>query len=382
MAPRDVVTSLSRTAVALAALMVAVSVTIGVSLMVGSFRHTVSAWMDQSLQGDIYIQTPSLQATQASTAPLHPEILEIAQRWPGVERVDTLRSATVDSIAGPLSVFAVDNPQFPERPFLVADGSPEEVWRAMEQGEVTVSEVLARRVGLPLHEGSITLFTDNGPREFPIAGVYYDYISNLGTVAMSDRTYREFWNDDSLTALALRLAPVADVDRVAEQLEEEYLDPALGLVTVRANRALREEVLRVFDRTFAITSALQLLVTIVAFVGVLSALLSVQLEKQRDLGILRALGLTGRQLWRLTMLQTGLMGSVAGLLAMPTGFVLSLILIYIINRRAFGWTLLLRVTALPFVLALLVAVMAALLAGVYPARRISRSAVAESLLFE
>jgi putative ABC transport system permease protein len=211
--------------------------------------------------------------------------------------------------------------------------------------------------------------------------VYYDYVSNVGTVAMYDATYRRYWDDEALTALSLRLAPGAEADSVAHALGES-LDASLGLLSVRANRALRSEVLRVFDQTFAITSALQLLATAVAFIGVLSALLSVQLEKQRDLGILRAVGLTGRQLWRLILLQTGLMGSVAGLLAMPTGFVLSLILIYIINRRAFGWTLLLQVQAMPFVLALLVAVSAALLAGIYPARRISRTVVAEALLFD
>ena len=125
-----------------------------------------------------------------------------------------------------------------------------------------------------------------------------------------------------------------------------------------------------------------MLATVVAFVGVLSALLSLQLEKQRELGILRAVGMTVRQLWSLTMLETGIMGAIAGLLSLPTGFALALILIYIINRRAFGWTLQLQVTLGPFVLAMLVAVAAALLAGVYPARRISRMAAADAIRFE
>ena len=99
----------------------------------------------------------------------------------------------------------------------------------------------------------------------------------------------------------------------------------------------------VFDRTFAITGALQILATVVAFIGVLSALLSLLLEKQRELGLLRAMGLTVRELWGLVLLESGLMGAVAGVLAMPTGLALSLILIYIINRRSFGWTLQMRV---------------------------------------
>jgi len=151
---------------------------------------------------------------------------------------------------------------------------------------------------------------------------------------------------------------------------------------VRPNQALRDDVLEVFDRTFAITGALQLLATVVAFIGVLSALLSLQLDKQRQLGILRAVGLTARQLWGLVMLETGLMGTVAGLLSMPTGYALSLILIYIINRRSFGWTLQMQAEPAPFIEALIVAVIAALLAGIYPAYRMGKMVTAEALRFE
>lgn len=116
--------------------------------------------------------------------------------------------------------------------------------------------------------------------------------------------------------------------------------------------------------------------------GVLSALLSLQLEKQHEFGILRAVGLTTRQLWQLILLETGLMGSVAGLLAAPTGYVLSLILVYIINRRAFGWTLQMLITPQPFVFALIVAVGAAVLAGIYPAQRMSRIEASDAMRFE
>ncbi len=153
-------------------------------------------------------------------------------------------------------------------------------------------------------------------------------------------------------------------------------------LSVRSNRTLRQEALAVFDRTFAITAAMQLLATTVAFIGVLSTLLSLELEKQRELGILRAVGLTARELWGLVMLETGLMGASAGLLAMPAGFALALILIYIINRRSFGWTLQLQLQPAPFVQALAVAVLAALLAGLYPARRMGRMAAAEALRYE
>ncbi len=108
---------------------------------------------------------------------------------------------------------------------------------------------------------------------------------------------------------------------------------------MRSNRGTRENALEVFDRTFAITIALQVLATLVAFIGILSTLMSLQLERSREIGVLRSTGMTRRQLWRLSLLETGLIGSVAGLLAMPTGLLLAIILIYIINLRSFGWTL-------------------------------------------
>jgi len=116
--------------------------------------------------------------------------------------------------------------------------------------------------------------------------------------------------------------------------------------------------------------------------GVLSALLSLQLDKQRQFGILRAVGLTVGQLWGLVALETGLMGAVAGLLAVPTGLALSIILIYIINQRSFGWTLQMQVEPAPFIQALTVAIIAALLAGIYPAYRMGKTITAEALRFE
>jgi putative ABC transport system permease protein len=127
---------------------------------------------------------------------------------------------------------------------------------------------------------------------------------------------------------------------------------------------------------------MQLLTTVVAFIGVLSALLSLQLDKQREFGVLRAVGLTIKQLWRLVLFESGLLGAAAGLLAMPTGFGLALILIYIINRRAFGWTLQLNLEAGPFIEAFLVAVLAALAAGILPTWRISKQAAADVIRSE
>jgi putative ABC transport system permease protein len=380
MAPRDVIKALSRTSVAIAALMVAVSVTIGVSLMVTSFRHTVVAWLEETLQGDIYISVPGLAANQSSGI-IDPRAISTVKGWPGVQRVDVLRSAAVDSPEGPVHIAATDNPTLvDERIFLSASGDPVALASALENGAVLVSEPFTNQYNISRPGDQVTLYTDNGPHAFTVAGIYYDYASSQGTILMTLSNYRSWWHDDALTAMSLRLSPGADVNLVATDLQQAVA-PVQQLL-VRPNRALREDVLVVFDRTFAITRALQILAMVVAFIGVLSALLSLQLERQHELGILRAIGLTARQLWALIMVETGLMGTVAGLLSMPTGFVLAWILVYIINRRSFGWTLQMQVHATPFLQALAVAVIAALLAGVYPARKIGEMAAAEALRSE
>lgn len=379
MAPRNVASSLSRTSIAVAALMVAVSVTIAVSLMVGSFRHTVIVWLEQTLRGDVYISVPSTTATQAF-GKIDPKALSLIQGWPGVARADTLRAVMVDSPSGPIHVDAINNPDLGGvRLFVWAEATPGAMWTLMQSDAVMVSEPFANQFSLR-RGSSLTLYAPDGPHTFRVVGVYYDYASSQGTVIMAQPVYRRLWHDDAITAASLRLAPNIRADAVTRELQDK-LGPIQRLF-IRPNTVLRDEALAVFDRTFAITGALQILATVVAFVGVLSALLSLLLEKQRELGILRALGLTVRELWGLVMLESGLMGTVAGLLSMPTGFALSLILIYVINRRSFGWTLQMSVGWEPFAQALAVAVLAALLAGIYPARRLGKLMAADALRFE
>ena len=380
LASRSVTGALSRTAVAIAALMVAVSVTIGVGLMVGSFRATVVAWLGQTLWGDIYISAPSLTATRSAT-PLDPQIEEIARSWPGVVRTDVLRATDVASPAGRIAIAAVSDRDFTlPRIFVSTDGGRATAAEAIQRGAVLASEPLANRLDLPARGATVTLFTDRGPQVFPVAGIYRDYSTSEGTVMMGLDLYRSFWDDPAITAVAVKLAPGSDADAVVAALEDRLAGLSSGGgALVRPNAALRGEALAVFDRAFAITGALQLLAAIVAFVGVLSALLSLQLERGRELGVLRAVGLTVRQLRGAVLLETGLMGAVAGLLAIPTGLTLALVLIYIINRRSFGWTLELHAEPGIFIQALLLAVAAALLAGVYPAIRMGRMLAAEAL---
>lgn len=377
LSPRNVIRSQSRTAVAVAALMVAVSVTIGVQVMIASFRTTVTIWLEQTMRGDVYISAQGFSTTRPDT-PLDPRIMDAAQAHPQLQSVVAIRVVTVESDHGPVELLATNTEQaMDERLFLAAQGDPRQAWQMLKDGAVLLSEPLAERIGVSAPGESLTLLTPNGWQTFTVAGIYADYASTRGTVRMSMDVYRRLWGDEQLNGLALFLTPGADADAVTADLRTRL--SGFPRVLVNSSGALRQEALVVFDRTFAITTAMQMLTTLVAFIGVLSSVLALQLEKAREMGILRALGMSLAEMRRLTLLETGLLGASAGLLALPTGYILAWILIHIINQRSFGWTLQMQAEPWPFLQAFLLAVGAAMLAAVYPAWRLGRMQPAEAL---
>jgi putative ABC transport system permease protein len=240
-----------------------------------------------------------------------------------------------------------------------------------------MSEPLLLRENLGLPPPPISLLTEEGPHDFPILAIFYDYSSDQGSILMGRDLYMAWWSEPQVTSAGIFVAAAANADDIAAQLQERF--QGRTDIVVQSNRAVRGNALDIFDRTFAITTALQLLAVVVAFIGVLSALMSLQLERARELGILRATGMTVRQLWQLTLLETGLMGAIAGLLAMPAGWMLAWILIYVINRRSFGWTLQMNLEPAYFLQALAVAVGAAILAGIFPALKLGNMVIATAV---
>jgi putative ABC transport system permease protein len=239
-----------------------------------------------------------------------------------------------------------------------------------------VSEPFAFRHGVPPRGGSVALLSDRGLLKFPVAGIYYDYATEQGAVMMAREIYERHWDDRARSSVAAYVVPGRDPAAVTDAVRRALAGRELRVVE---NRALRRAALRIFDRTFAVTEALRVLAVFVAFIGVCSALLALQVERTRELATLLALGLLPRQLWGLTLLETGLIGLAAGLLSLPTGLALAVILIEIINVRSFGWTMQLQLQPHVLVQALAVSVLAALLAAVYPVRRLQRMSVAAAL---
>ncbi|RMF00944.1 MAG: ABC transporter permease, partial [Chloroflexi bacterium] len=382
MAPRDITRALSRTAVSIAALMLAVSVIIGVGIMIDSFRGTVAAWLDNVLAADIYISPAGQNLRLAGE--IDPEFIRHIEQNPAVAAVGLLRSTTVFAPGNErVEIRAVSpRPDEKDRPMMWGIGPPAELSAALDSGAVLVSEVFARRHNLPLDAPSaVTLITEAGPRDFPVVGVFYDYaVPELGYVLLRLDTYRAHWpGDQTITGVGLYLQPDARPrsDELSREITGEFA--ARYRLSVSSNGAIKQNALEIFDRTFTITAALRLLATVVAFIGVLSAVMSLQLERTRELGTLRANGMSLAQLWGKTLLETGLMGLTAGLMALPLGWLLAFVLIRFINLRSFGWTLAMESNLSIYGMALLVALTAALLAGIYPMLRLNRLQIATAV---
>ena len=378
MAVRGISAGISRTGLAIAALAVAVSVTVGVGVMVGSFRYTVAVWLEQTLRGDIYIS--HLQRSRGSQHSLSLMALkEELQKVDGVNQVASSRMLTIETEFGPVRLMAI-TPGSADLTLPLKQGLSDATKRFYDGEGVFVSEPLAYHQQLRPGD-NIMLHTYRGPRQFLIAGVFYDYTSSRGVIAIHHDAYRHWWDDENISGLTLYLD--------AEYPREALLDRVQQIAStfgnqfvVTSNKEIRQVAMVVFDRTFVITDVLRFLAIVVAFAGMLSALIALQLERVREFGILRAIGMTPGQIKAMIFGQTMVMGIFAAMLAVPLGLIMADVLIEVINRRAFGWSIQPQVPVDVLIQALILALVSAFLAGVYPAFRAASISPAMALRSE
>ena len=373
MAIRGSAASLSRTGVAVSALSVAVATVIGVGLMVASFRGSVEHWLDRSLVADLYLYPDAGWCRAAGGV----DSLAVAlTALPGVAGVTFSQRRRLPAPGEEIRLWAVDPGPDGLRAEIVA-GDGETAQARFAAGEaVLVSEPWVRRRGAGVGD-VVTLPTPAGPRRFPVAGVFRDYSSDRGVVALHRDAYRALWNDACVEGMGVSLEPGADARAARAAIEARI--PAGSGTRIAANAELRAASLAVFDRTFTITRVLQLLVGIVAFLGILSALQALQLERVRETAVLRAVGWLPRQLRALIAAQTSLLGFAAGLFAIPVGIALAGLLVFVINRRAFGWSMEFSLVPAELMQGMALALAAAFLASLGPAWRATRRPVAEDL---
>jgi putative ABC transport system permease protein len=368
LAARSLSGSLRRTSVLVAALATAVAMTTSVGIMVGSFRSTVLVWLDGIVPADLYVGP----AGGGTGRVLDPVLAERIERLPGVEEVDRFRAFEVRYKGRPTTLAFFDvgvRVRQGGLVFLSGRRAASVLPRLVGRDEVIVSEPFANKHGV--RAGDVIPLPLGGRRvDFRVADVYYDYTGERGFV-MADRSRLLAYlpGESAPGTLAVYLEPQASPDKVRAAVRDAAGE---SLVAVVSNVEIRRTALMVFDRTFAITWALEAVSVFVAVMGIAGALLALVIDRRRELGLLRFLGASRRQVQRLILFEAGLLGLLGNAAGLVLGVALSLLLVFVINKQSFGWTIQFHWPVAVLLGALSIVYVSTILAGIYPAHAATR----------
>ncbi len=358
---------LGQTSVAVAALMMSLSVVIGIGSMVGSFRISVESWLEQVIIADIYLSPASIGSNHF----LSPRQVQELRSWPNIAKFTTIFETQARSLElGILDlVILSDDDAKGSRIYTQQIFTSTNAWdESIEIRGLVINEPMALKHGIQSGD-SLTLVTDKSVTEFPVAGVFKSYDA-VATVLMDEEVYLLNWDDAGTSGAGVTIPTGTATSQVIADLEDYFKREGIQTSLI-SNRELRLNALELFDRTFAVTGTLQILAIGVSFMSVLASLMGMMLDQAAEFNTMRAIGVTKRQMSKLLLMESGLFGLNATLLAIPVGLVLSLILIYVINVRSFGWSLEWTWQPLEIVKAAAVAASASLLASIYPIWRIN-----------
>lgn len=366
LASRSLAGSLRRTSVLVGALSTAIAMMTAVGIMVGSFRETVAVWMGDQLPADLY-----LRPAGSAAADRHPTLsLGLAEKiaeLPGVAAVDRLRAYEISYENLPATLLSVDVDVARSRhnsDFFSGRSKEEVLGELRDSNVVLVSEPFANKHNVKSGD-FITLALGGRSGSFRIADVYYDYSSERGNILMDRQSLLRYLPDPAPSNLAIYVSSEANLDAVRHEIEQAASGQRVLLFS---NRDLRREAIRIFDRTFAITYALEAVAVLVAVMGIAGALLALVIDRRRELGLLHFLGAAKNQIRKLILVEAGLLGLLANIAGLVLGFALSLVLIFVINKQSFGWTIRFHWPMGILLAAITIVYAATVLAGLYPAQ--------------
>jgi len=379
---------MGRNAVTVSAFLVGVAIMVGVMVMIRSFRETVEIWIDQTVMADFIVAPagwPNVGRHGASTAVLPGAWRERLAGSTVVSAVDAYRDLRIEAQGRPAALVSRDLALHAARSrYLFLEGDSTRILSRAADGEGAIlSEVLANR--LQLTAGNrVSIATPVGEQSLLVLGVFYDYATDGGKIIIDRSLYQQWWKDDGVTVFPVYLHTGVELDQARSAIGELFAreDDGSLMPTVLSNAELRRAILRIFDRTFTLTYVLEAIAVIIAMLGIINTLVTSVVERRRELATLQALGGSQGQVTALILWEAGYLGLLGTGMGIVGGLALALILIRVINRQSFGWTI---QVAYPYGLLLEVAALAliaSLLAGLWPARWAARQPLVEGLRYE
>jgi putative ABC transport system permease protein len=358
--------SLSRNAIAVASLAMALGMTLAMIVTVSSIRETVRVWVETTLRSDLWVKSAA-GGRRGIVGDLPPEIVPLLRAVPGVAAVDPFRARDASDESGrPFTLASGDFlvvARIGGLPLLDGRDVKDVALESRKKGEILVSEPFARRYRVGVGD-SVRLATPRGVHAPRVAGVYRDYSNDRGTVLLDRELFLSLYGDSRVTSVAVAAAPGVD----AEALRRRVLAAAQGrfALSVSTNRELRREVLRIFDQTFAVTRALEAIAVAVSILGIANALAASAVERRRSFGLLRAIGAGKRQVRRAVLIEAGLTGATGTAVSLAAAAAFAYLLLAVINPQSFGWTVVVQVPLARLAATALLVLAASVLAGIYP----------------
>jgi len=365
---------LQTTAFAVASLAIAVSMLIGITLMIGSFKKTLEVWILTSVQADIYVAPTSFRGKGGDGA-IDAGVIATLTSHPSVRAVDRLRGFRAYSGDQRIGLAGVEmGLEGGESRFPLLDGDPKAAYQAVvNEGAMFIGETLARKLDRWAGD-TVPLYTAEGEREFKVAGVYFDYSADGGAAVMDLATMQTAFGPGPINSVALYLKDGYDPEAVVDALKAAMPNAALQ---IRSNQRLRTEVMKIFDQTFAITQLLKGMSLLIAVCGITLMLLVLAREQVSELALYRSIGAKRTQIFKVFMGKGLGMGLFGLLLGSVGGLLLAGLLIYVINRAYFGWTIQPHFDGWPIAGQALTILGTAVVASLYPALRASKTPATE-----
>jgi putative ABC transport system permease protein len=373
--------SLRRVAVATAALSTAIGMMVAVAVMVGSFRETVDSWVAQTVKSDLWLR-PARGLSNAPISVFPPEISGVLDEIDAIAAYDRFRGREIVWRDTSILVGSGDFATALERsdlPMIRPRSQDRALRAAIERRGVLISETLAYKYDLDVGK-TIELPAASGLHVFPITGIYRDYSNDRGVVVMDRALWIELFHDASINTVAVFLRD--GVDPEAARLEIEKRVGSRFRVFTVTNRAIRTEVLRIFDQTFMVTWALLGVAQVVAVLGIVNTLSALIIERGAEIALVRVIGVSRRQITAMLTLESAIVGLASGALGVASGWALALILIFVINRQSFGWTIEFAPPLGVVAVSVAITFLATTLAGLLPSRLATRGSLVRALKSE
>ncbi|WP_428776235.1 FtsX-like permease family protein, partial [Vibrio sp.] len=354
----DAAASMSYRGVATMAFMLALAANIGVETMVGSFRDTTERWLSQRLAADLYL------------FPMH-STSDRVKHWlsdqPEVQSVWWRLETEVSTEQGTVQVVSSGDSEDEMDALTIKLGVPNYWFQLHQNNGVLISESMALKHNI--RPGDKFKLAGLMGDDWQVVGVYYDYGNPYDQIIISHQNWRKVFSGSGDVALAVKLDDPQQTSKIMRRLKSDF---RLDSSRVFENKHIHDQAMKVFDQTFAIAATLGNLTLFIAVFGIFFATLAGEVSRQRHMSLLRCLGISGRELILMGSSQLFFFGVIAFLIAMPLGLALAYLVVDIVIKHSFGWTISLQFIPFGYLQTIALAMLSLIIAGALPVMRLLR----------